>query len=173
MDNSLTTLTNNIALCDTKEIAKQVMIVCRAITPQFYKNLTVEEMKAERLSIELLTSGMDQKVIAEMCKRAINNYARIRSDNNKVYFDINYLITFYKESFNYINCTCVNLPKTAQMIKSNYDDSSCILTEIYDNKGETIVIKQIIDKKDSETKGNLYSSKFFSTLYDDISEINI
>lgn len=164
MDNSLITLTNTIALCDTKEIAKQVMTVCRAITPQFYKNLTVEEMKAERLSIELLTSGIDQQTLAEMCKRAVNNYARIRSENNRVYFDINYLITFYKESFNFVNCENVKLSKSAELVKSFYDDETHIITEIYNDNNNMVTVKEIKDKKENKINERVYSSKFFQLM---------
>lgn len=173
MDNSLITLTNSIALCDSKEIAKQVMTVCRAITPQFYKNLSVDEMKAERLSIELLTSGIDQQTLAEMCKRAINNYARIRSENNRVYFDINYLIMFYKESFNFVNCENVKLTKQAELIKSFYDDENHIITEIYNDNNNMVTIREIKDKKDGQTNNRVYSSKFFQLLENTISDINI
>lgn len=170
MDNLLITLTNTIALCDTKEIAKQVMTVCRAITPQFYKNLTVEEMKAERLSIELLTSGIDQQTLAEMCKRAVNNYARIRSENNRVYFDINYLITFYKESFNFVNCENVKLSRSAELVKSFYDNETHIITEIYNDNNNMVTIREIKDKKENE---HVYSSKFFQLINNSIFDVNI
>ena len=173
MDNSLIALTNSIAVCDTKEIAKQVMTVCRAITPQFYKNLTIEEMKAERLSIELLTAGIDQKTLAEMCKRAINNYARIRSENSRVYFDINYLIMFYKESFNFVNCENVSLSKQATLIKSFYDDETHILTEVYEDNKEMVTIREIIDKKEDKQNQRLYSTKFYQLLNNSFFDINI
>ena len=34
--NELVNITNEIQQCDKKDISKQVMSVCRAITPQFY-----------------------------------------------------------------------------------------------------------------------------------------
>ena len=59
--NELVTITSQIEKCEKKDISKQVMSVCRAITPQFYKSMSVDDVKAERLSIELLTADIDNE----------------------------------------------------------------------------------------------------------------
>lgn len=125
--NELVKITSQLSVCDKKEVSKQVMSICRAITPQFYKNLTTEDMKAEKMSIELLTAEIDGETLSEMCRRAVLNYAKERSLNNKVYFDINYILQFYKQSFNFVHCDNVPVSTKANKIWQKYDNVKGIL----------------------------------------------
>ena len=118
--NELVKITSQLSVCDKKEVSKQVMSICRAITPQFYKNLTTEDIKAEKMSIELLTAEIDGETLSEMCRRAVLNYAKERSLNNKVYFDINYILQFYKQSFNFVHCDNVVVSTKANKIWQKY-----------------------------------------------------
>ena len=98
-----------------------------------------------------------------MCRLAVINYARSRSEDAKVYFDINYILTFYKQAFNKLFCESVKLPKNSTLESSFYDDDTKILTETYRAPdGQLITIKEI---KEKARKGErTYSSKYFANL---------
>lgn len=166
--NELVNITNEIQQCDKKDISKQVMSVCRAITPQFYKSMTVEDVKAERLSIELLTADIDNNTLAEMCKRAVLNYPKARSLNEKTYFDINYILTFYKTAFNFIHCENVVVSNKAEKIWEFYDDVKGILYQKWkEPTGEEKQVAVIQEKQG----GHQYSPKDYQMLYTDLDEV--
>ncbi|MBR2385693.1 hypothetical protein IKA92_07370 [bacterium] len=166
--NALVTTTNAICQCKAEEVAPQIMTVCRAVTPQFYKGMSDIDIKAEKASIELLTSNIDQQCLAEMCRLAILNYARARSDNDKTYFDINYILTFYKKAFNKLYCESVDIPKRSQLLKSNYDNDTNILEEHWRTPdGQEVLIREIRDENKS---GRTYSSKYWQTQYFDFDD---
>ena len=168
--NELVNIMNEIQQCEKKDISKQVMSVCRAITPQFYKSMTVEDVKAERLSIELLTADIDNNTLAEMCKRAVLNYPKARSLNEKTYFDINYILTFYKTAFNFIHCENVIISNKAEKIWEFYDDVKGILYQKWkEPNGEEKQVAVIQDKQ----RGHQYSPKDYQMLYDNPDEIII
>ena len=168
--NELVNITNEIQQCDKKDISKQVMSVCRAITPQFYKSMTIEDVKAERLSIELLTADIDNNTLAEMCKRAVLNYPKARSLNEKTYFDINYILTFYKTAFNFIHCENVVVSNKAEKIWEFYDDVKGILYQKWKEPNEKE--KQVAVIQDKQ-RGHQYSPKDYQMLYDNPDEIII
>lgn len=98
--NDLTTTYNAItAEKDKQQVAKSIYVVCRTITPQFYKKQTTDEMRVEITSIYLLTRNIRQDVLAKMCELSVDNYARARSKDGKTFFDINYMLTFYDEAW--------------------------------------------------------------------------
>lgn len=166
--NALVTTTNAICQCKAEEVAPQIMTVCRAVTPQFYKGMSDIDIKAEKASIELLTSNIDQQCLAEMCRLAILNYARARSDNDKTYFDINYILTFYKKAFNKLYCENVEIPKRSQLLKSNYDYDTNILEEHWRTPdGQVVLIREIRDENKS---GRTYSSKYWQAQYFDFDD---
>ena len=168
--NELVNITNEIQQCEKKDISKQVMSVCRAITPQFYKSMTVEDVKAERLSIELLTADIDNNTLAEMCKRAVLNYPKARSLNEKTYFDINYILTFYKTAFNFIYCDSITVSNKAEKIWEFYDDVKGILYQKWEEpNGEEKQIGIIQEKQN----GHQYSPKDFQMFYTDLGNITI
>ena len=168
--NELVNITNEIQQCDKKDISKQVMSVCRAITPQFYKSMTVEDVKAERLSIELLTADIDNNTLAEMCKRAVLNYPKARKKKEKTYFDINYILTFYKTAFNFIHCENVVVSNKAEKIWEFYDDVKGILYQKWkEPNGEEKQVAVIQDKQG----GHQYSPKYYKMLYDNLDEVII
>ena len=168
--NELTKTTNAIINCAANEVAPQIMTVCRAVTPQFYKGMSDLDVKAERMSIELLTSNIDQPCLAEMCKLAVMNYARCRSENPKAYFDINYILTFYKQAFNKLYCEQIEIPKEASYISGSYDEDTHILTEIYEMpNGERITVREI--KERQENSSRTYSSRFHQRLFNDLDDI--
>lgn len=168
--NELTKTTNAIINCAANEVAPQIMTVCRAVTPQFYKGMSDLDVKAERMSIELLTSNIDQPCLAEMCKLAVMNYARCRSENPKAYFDINYILTFYKQAFNKLYCEQIEIPKEASYISGSYDEDTHILTEIYEMpNGERITVREI--KERQENSSHTYSSRFHQRLFSDLDDI--
>lgn len=168
--NELIKTTNAIRACPSCDVVPQIMAVCRAVTPQFYKGMTDLDVKAEQRGIELLTSDISQECLSEMCKLAVLDYPRSRSENPKAYFDINYILTFYKQAFNRLYCKSVNLPKDAVYISGTYDDSTHILTEIYETpNGEKISIKEICEVKNSQEKP--YSSKAYERLFTDLEDL--
>lgn len=87
-----------------------VMQVITAVYPNKYKNVKTQELLAETNGINMLTKGIDKVVLIEMCKRALNTYCVSNgneSNNKKVFFDINYIMRFYRDTFNDINCNFV------------------------------------------------------------------
>lgn len=169
--NQLVETTSAICKCEVKDVAPQIMTICRAVTPQFYKGMADVDVKAERLSIELLTSNIEQECLAEMCRLAILNYPRSRSENPKAYFDINYILTFYKDAFNKVFCKQVELPKKSSLIKCDFDFDTYIVTETWKSpEGKTIVIKEIKNKAEDASKQITHSSKYYASLYSDFSD---
>lgn len=95
------TLTYNAITTETdkQQVAKSIYAVCRTITPQFYKKQSIDEMRADVTSIYLLTRNIRQDVLSVMCQLAVDNYAKARAKNDKLYFDINYILTFYYKAW--------------------------------------------------------------------------
>ncbi|MCM1042627.1 MAG: hypothetical protein NC350_00215 [Corallococcus sp.] len=101
--NDLTITLNSITSeQDKSRIAKTIYLICRTITPQFYKKQTSEEMRAEIISIYLLIKNIRQDALAKMCELAVENYAIARARNRNAYFDVNYILTFYDEAWDTI-----------------------------------------------------------------------
>ena len=97
--NELTTFYGQIAeQSEARDKARAVYALCRFITPQFYSKQTRDEAAATVSSIQVLTADIDGAVIAKMCEMAAKDYPKARSENPKVYFDINYILTFYKRA---------------------------------------------------------------------------
>lgn len=163
--NKIIKTNNGINEYSKTNASKEIMGMCRAITPQFYKNKTIADMQAEKLSIELLIKDIDNETLVEMCKRAVSNYARERSVNGIAYFDINYILTFYVEAFNYIHCDSINLSKQAKKIWSKFDNTSNILYQKWIDNGEEIEIAVVL--KDGES---LYSPKDFENWISDLED---
>lgn len=168
--NEIVKITSQLQICDRKDIAKQVMSVCRAITPQFYKNMEIDDMKAEKMSIELLTADIDGETLAEMCKRAVLNYPKARSENNRTFFDINYMLQFYKQSFNFVHCENIKISKEAIKIYEQYDYVKGILYQKWrEPNGEEKMVGIIQE----EMKGHQYSPKDYERMFTDIDDVII
>lgn len=168
--NELVKITSQLQVCERKDVSKQVMSVCRAITPQFYKNMSVEDMKAERMSIELLTADIDSDTLAEMCRRAVINYSKARSENSKTFFDINYILQFYKQAFNFIHCENVKISRDAKKICEQYDEVKGILHQKWQEpNGEEKIVSVLQEKM----KHHQYSPKDYELMFDLVNEIKI
>jgi len=172
MDNAIIALTQNIATAPPGAVARPILKMCTAITPQFYKNKTVEELKAEAYSIELLTQSIEPPVLAEMCRLAICNYPIARSKNEKVFFDINYILTFFAQAFNKYFCEDVNLDGYTYC-GYDIDRSMWILNEYWEKDGERIVVREILkdeDRKEAEKESfmRIYSKAYDRKFYEDI-----
>ena len=108
--------------------------------------------------------------MAEMCKRAVLNYPKARSLNEKTYFDINYILTFYKTAFNFIHCENVIISNKAEKIWEFYDDVKGILYQKWkEPNGEEKQVAVIQDKQ----RGHQYSPKDYQMLYDNLDEVII
>ncbi len=161
--NDILTITNQVGTCDRKEVVRNIMTICRAITPYFYKNAPLEEVRAEKLSIKLLTSTIDNKTLAKMCELATINYPLERANNYKTYFDINYILKFYKKAFNYVWCDSVNV-KDCTYLGYEYDEITSIVTENWRNDitGEYFFIKEIKNLP-TQSQDRVYSSKYYES----------
>lgn len=172
--NELIKATNAISNANANEVSTQIMAVCRAITPQFYKGQTDLDLKTEKMGIDMLTSNIEPKCLGEMCRLAVLNYPRARSENEKTFFDINYILTFYKQAFNSMFCEQVELPSHSEMISSNFDNETNIITEKYQSDGKLIEIREIVKpKKDKLKYERIYSSKYFSNQFNNLDDIEI
>lgn len=168
--NEIVKITSQLQVCDRKDVAKQVMSVCRAITPQFYKNMEIDDIKAEKMSIELLTADIDGETLAEMCKRAVMNYPKARSENSRTFFDINYVLQFYKQSFNFVHCENVKISKEAIKICEQYD---CVKGILYQKWREPNGEEKTIGIIQEEMKGHQYSPKDYERMYTDLDDVII
>jgi len=173
--NDLIETTNAIINCEPNNVAPQIMAVCRSVTPQFYKGMSDVDVKAEKMSIELLTSNIEQRCLAEMCRLAVLNYARSRSENSKTYFDINYILTFYKQAFNKLFCEMVDIPKKSEYVSGSYDYETHILTETYKSPtGEKIILREIKEVSTNEEHlSHIYSSRFYNRMFDNFDDVDL
>lgn len=96
----ITIMCNEVAAVDTesRQRAKTIYAMCRAVTPQFYKH-SREEMKQAVDSIQILTENIDPELLARMCDMAIREYPKTHSAKSTQYFDINYILTFYNKAW--------------------------------------------------------------------------
>ena len=81
-----------------RDVAKTIYAFCRSVTPQFYKH-TAEEMNAAVTSIQMLIVNIREDVLAKMCELAVKSYPAARAKNSALYFDINYILQFYREAW--------------------------------------------------------------------------
>lgn len=169
MTNALITLTNNIAKADQNHVAAPILKMCTAITPQFYKNKSVEELQAEALSIELLTQNIPPEVLGDMCQLAILNYPSARSRSDKTFFDINYILTFFTQAFNERYCNNVNLDG-CEYVGYSIDEKIWLLTEVWKTKdGKEVLVKEVLSEEHKQRylqKGyeRCYSSAYYKQL---------
>lgn len=98
--NDLTATYNAIAAqSDSVNKAKQIYAVCRTITPAFYAKQTAQEIQLCVASIELTIRNIRSDILAKMCELAVENYGRARARDSRVFFDVNYILTFYNEAW--------------------------------------------------------------------------
>lgn len=98
--NELTSTYNAIAKqSDTLSNAKQIYAICRTITPQFYRKQTPQEMEMDVASIALIIQGIRPDILAKMCQLAVANYGKARAKDIRIFFDINYILTFCNEAW--------------------------------------------------------------------------
>lgn len=99
MMNDVAVMCNAVALpgTESRQRAKTIYAMCRAVTPQFYKH-TKDEIKQSVDSIQILTEGINPILLAKMCDIAIKAYPKTRSAKSNQYFDVNYILTFYEQA---------------------------------------------------------------------------
>lgn len=165
--NELIEITKNVATCSQNEVSKQMMTVFRAVTPQFYKSMTDSELRAEMLSIKLLTQNIDQQTLAEMCRLSVEGYATNRSENPKIYFDINYVLTYYVEAFNNVHCYNVKLPQGAELISNVYDKETKKIHETWQANGVLYDIQFIDTRKMTQENSRRFSPKFNEYIFEE------
>lgn len=164
MTNALIALTNDIAAAEPARVAAPLLKIFSAITPQFYKNKTTDELRAEALSIELLTQSIPPPVLGDMCKLAVCNYPIARSNNDKVFFDINYLLTFFATAFNNRYCENVNLDGYAYCGYTINRDMWILNEHWRRDDGEEVTIMEVMNDKHKlfYNKGErVYSSAYW------------
>ncbi|MCL2255836.1 MAG: hypothetical protein FWC11_03140, partial [Firmicutes bacterium] len=142
--------TKNDVSLTSPTTAEHIMAFCRVITPQFYKGLSRTDMVAEKMAIEMLTSNIDPPVLQKMCELATQNYRIARSESPKTFFDINYILTFYRIAFNMVWCDDVEIPSCYECSSdATFDEATRIITERwYSESGSPdIIIKFIVERK--------------------------
>ena len=152
-----------------------IMAYCRAITPQFYKDLSHADLIAEKIAIELLTGHIDPPVLQKMCEFAVQGYGIARSENPKVFFDINYILTHYRDAFNHVWCYSMEIPDDYNWCGDTwYEERTRTIIEYWRKweNGEMvgeIIVKHIQEKKYDERyakqKGMMehhYTPKYWS-----------
>jgi len=165
-----------LAIKEKRAAVAHIMAISRVITPQFYKSLSDEDLKAEKVMIELLTGHIDAAVLRKMCELAVQNYGTARSDSNKTYWDINYILTFYRTAFNWIWCESIGLAESAKYRSSTYDRVSRIVVEEWEcEEGIIQTIKYIMEEqyKDLQDPNSpkyfqMLSKRFYSLPFEEI-----
>lgn len=169
MNNDLMKITNDIAFASKQEVAKMILKVFSAVTPKFYRGLTSESLKMELAGIELVIADIDSQTLAEMCKRAIKSYAIARSKDSNTYFDINYILSFYKESFDFVHSINVPLSRSAEEIEDYYDEVTNIKWQKWREKnGEIVETASFV--KDTKIS-HKYSLKDYERMFTDLDNI--
>ena len=112
--NALVELTSKVATANHTSVASEIMMVCRAVTPQFYKSMTDKDVAMELAAMRLFLADKEIPVIAKMCEFAVRGYGLTRSKNLYIHFDLNYILTFYEQAFNFVNCESVEIPLDAE-----------------------------------------------------------
>lgn len=163
-NNALATLTSSIATAPQNRVAAPILKMCTAITPQFYKNKSVAELQAEALSIELLTQNIAPPVLSDMCKLAICNYPIARSRNDRVFFDINYILTFFVQAFNKHFCEDVNLDGYTYC-GYDIDREMWILNEYWERDGKRITVRQVLEESDKQRMAERSWERQYSKAY--------
>jgi len=170
MTNNLISTKNQVGLL-SRPTAENIMAFCRVITPQFYKGLSRQDLVAEKMSIELLTGHMDVPVLRKMCELAVQNYGIARSENTKMYFDINYILTFYRMAFNYVWCDSVEIPDGYDCYGNGiFDESTRVITERWYTENDErpdIIVKFIVERKydDRYAKQKGFMERHFTAKY--------
>lgn len=91
-------LQNQQSKLDARNRAKTIYAICRSITPQFYKH-TPEQMTAALNTIQLLTQDIREDILTAMCDLAVQAYPKDRAADENVFFDVNYILRFYKKAW--------------------------------------------------------------------------
>ena len=81
---------------ENKINAKKIIALCRSITPKFYENKKIEDIALELKGIELMISNLPYKTLQKACEIAVKYYPIERTENQNLYFDINYILRWYK-----------------------------------------------------------------------------
>ena len=156
----INSLTRKIATAERSAVATAIMAVCRAVTPQFYKNQTDEEVQFEMANIQLLTGHIETPTLAKMCELAVKGYPLARSTDQRIYFDINYILTFYKQAFNIVNCHEMQVSVDATIQEVRYCPITSVVTEIWECNGQTWTIRAVIEPPKRDTD-HIYSPKYW------------
>ena len=85
---------NNVTINSKAPV--ELYMFFKLITPQFYANKTKEQIKQEIASIEILTRNLPFKTLQKACEIAVKYYPIERAENQNLYFDINYILRWYK-----------------------------------------------------------------------------
>lgn len=78
--------------------AKQLYAFTRNLNPQFYVNKTKEEIEVELKTIQFLIKDIPQAILNKMCELAVKRYPKEKIKNEKITFNLDYVLSFYEEA---------------------------------------------------------------------------
>ena len=78
--------------------AKEIYAFVRNINPQFYNNKTKGEIESEIRTMQYLISDIPQEVLCKMCELAVKKYPKKKIEDEKLVFNLNYILTFFAEA---------------------------------------------------------------------------
>ena len=171
MENVAEKLIKEIELLPNEEIGKMFIKLFCIFNPLGYRGISAEELENEIAGIEILIAGIDRQTLAEMVKRAVNKFVDKRRESGKIIFNINYIMEFYKEAFNYVYCDRFELPLGAERLESNFDEDSGIIEQKWRSKTGEIVDIKCYAKLMPESK-RPYSHKDEEQLWTDLDSLN-
>lgn len=155
-----------------KEVALKLVKLFALLNPAIYKSFTVEELKDNIMATEIMISNIDAETLAEMIEMAIANYPQKRKENKKLVFDINYIIDFYKDAFDYVYCDKFKMELGATKLSSVYDANTGIIEQKWVAKTGEVVNIKCFAKLSPESK-RPYSKKDEEQMWTDLDALKI
>ena len=181
---------NDIVLETTKSLdikigsenpARDVLSMFAAYTPQFYKYSSNQQKEKEIYKIQCAITGIELQVLQKMCELCLINYKFAISRDRSIRINLDYFLSFYIESYNFI---FVRKPEKPYKLISSELNNGIIRTEykLLDadgNERETLISCRIPEAKELERllhknfdNERAYTREYLDSMYDDISELN-
>lgn len=163
-------LINSIAGSTREEASKTIIKLFKMANPNKYNGITMEDLTYEVMGINMLTIDIDCKTLSQMCYRAIKRYAVSKSNKEKCSFDINYILSFFIESFNYVHSDCVALPECAIEVSSMYDSIRNIKWQKWECNG---IVYETASTAYVGDMGGIYSLKDRERQFTNLNELDL
>lgn len=142
MNNEIELIAKGIAGSTKENASKELFKLFSILNPFAYRGLSKAEIDKEIAGIMILIGEIDCETLGEMVRRGVQEYSNKRLANDRLIFNINYIMEFYKEAFDYVHCERFELPLGAKRLTNHYDEKTGIIEQRWQSKtGEIVDIK--------------------------------